>query len=62
MKDLAHVFSDELIESSSSVNHCSEFSSFILGEGVSYRVSHLAKDPLESLPQFPYGSPAELTR
>lgn len=29
---------------------------------MSSRVSHLAKDPLESLPQLPYGSPAELTR
>ena len=26
-----------------------------------YRASHLAKEPLESFPQFPYGSPAELT-
>lgn len=28
----------------------------------SYRASHLAKEPFVSFPQFPYGSPAELTR
>lgn len=27
----------------------------------SYRASHLANDPFASFPQFPYGSPAELT-
>lgn len=27
-----------------------------------YLASHLAKEPLVSFPQFPYGSPAELTR
>lgn len=31
------------------------------GEERSYLGSHLAKELLESLPQLPYGSPAELT-
>ncbi len=30
-------------------------------KNVSYRASHLANDPFASFPQFPYGSPAELT-